>query len=321
MNRALLCWLLVLLPLSGCVVQDAKPLPKISATQAIREIPADERLDVVVHSFDTGIPEDIAGDGPVWAATAAALGRGQLDDGRSSLRLDNDPRPLERLARARAGDAAVDSAVDAGPHLGASVGSPCTTASECGSPTAPACLTELKPLRTLAGVPQEIAELGLDFDEGYCSSVPTCDDDAKNQDETGKDCGGPTCRVEPNGKCPDGDACLTHADCGSNFCSPGKLCAPAGCGNSAKDPNETDLDCGGDGCRATKPCALTQACVIHADCASGSCKSNKCVAASCSDGIKNQSETAIDCGGPTCSAPRNECSTASCEKNGRQRGF
>ena len=55
--------------------------------------------------------EDIAGDGPVGAATAATLGRGELDEGRSSLRLDNDPSPLERLARARAGDAAVDSSL------------------------------------------------------------------------------------------------------------------------------------------------------------------------------------------------------------------
>ena len=55
--------------------------------------------------------EDIVGDGPVWAATAASLGRGELDEGRSSLRLDNDPSPLERLARSRVGDAATDSAL------------------------------------------------------------------------------------------------------------------------------------------------------------------------------------------------------------------
>jgi hypothetical protein len=55
--------------------------------------------------------ESIAGDTAVWAATATALGRGELDDGRSSLRLDNDAGPLERLARARAGDAAVDATV------------------------------------------------------------------------------------------------------------------------------------------------------------------------------------------------------------------
>ena len=55
--------------------------------------------------------EEIVGDGPVWAATAAALGRGELEEGRSSLRLDNDPNPLERLARAQAGDAAVEGAL------------------------------------------------------------------------------------------------------------------------------------------------------------------------------------------------------------------
>jgi hypothetical protein len=56
--------------------------------------------------------ERIAGDGAVWAATATALGREELEDGRSRLRLDNDPNPLERLARARAGDAAVEQALE-----------------------------------------------------------------------------------------------------------------------------------------------------------------------------------------------------------------
>jgi hypothetical protein len=57
--------------------------------------------------------ESVAGDGPAWAATASALGRGTLDEGRSSLRLDSDPAPLERLARAAAGDAKVDAALAA----------------------------------------------------------------------------------------------------------------------------------------------------------------------------------------------------------------
>jgi hypothetical protein len=57
--------------------------------------------------------EDIGGDGAAWAATAAVLGRGALDDARSTLRLDNDPSPLERVARAKAGDAAVDVALAA----------------------------------------------------------------------------------------------------------------------------------------------------------------------------------------------------------------
>jgi hypothetical protein len=57
--------------------------------------------------------EGIGGDGAVWAGTATMLGGGALDDARSSLRLDNDPRPLERLARGAAGDAAVDAALAA----------------------------------------------------------------------------------------------------------------------------------------------------------------------------------------------------------------
>jgi hypothetical protein len=57
--------------------------------------------------------EAISGDGAVWAATAALLGQGRLDDARSSLRLDNDSGPLERLARAHAGDEQVDRALAA----------------------------------------------------------------------------------------------------------------------------------------------------------------------------------------------------------------
>jgi hypothetical protein len=57
--------------------------------------------------------EGISGDGAVWAATAARLGLGELDDARSSLRLDNDAGPLERLARENAGDRPVDSALSA----------------------------------------------------------------------------------------------------------------------------------------------------------------------------------------------------------------
>jgi hypothetical protein len=57
--------------------------------------------------------EAIVGDGAVWAATAATLGRGELEAGRASLRMDNDPGPLERLARTCAGDDGVDTALAA----------------------------------------------------------------------------------------------------------------------------------------------------------------------------------------------------------------
>jgi hypothetical protein len=48
--------------LGGCVVEDTKPQAKVQATQAVSEIPGDERLDVVIHSFDPGIPADLAAD-------------------------------------------------------------------------------------------------------------------------------------------------------------------------------------------------------------------------------------------------------------------
>ena len=53
------------------------------------------------------------GDAAAWAATSALLGRGGLDDARDALRTNRDPMPLERLARAAAGDPAVDDALAA----------------------------------------------------------------------------------------------------------------------------------------------------------------------------------------------------------------
>jgi hypothetical protein len=48
--------------LAGCVVQETRPQARIEPRQAVEFIPADQRLDVVVHTFDPGIPEDIADD-------------------------------------------------------------------------------------------------------------------------------------------------------------------------------------------------------------------------------------------------------------------
>jgi hypothetical protein len=52
-------------------------------------------------------------DGPAWAATAALLGRGNLDDARAALREDADTAPLQAAARAAAGAPAVERALAA----------------------------------------------------------------------------------------------------------------------------------------------------------------------------------------------------------------
>jgi hypothetical protein len=57
--------------------------------------------------------DGVDGDGAAWAATAALLGEDGLADARLELRDRRDPGPLERLARASVGDAAVEAALAA----------------------------------------------------------------------------------------------------------------------------------------------------------------------------------------------------------------
>jgi hypothetical protein len=57
------------------------------------------------------------GDGGAWAATAALLGDGGLEEARDELRLRGDVRSLERIARAAAGDEAVEYALAAHARL------------------------------------------------------------------------------------------------------------------------------------------------------------------------------------------------------------
>jgi hypothetical protein len=52
-----------------------------------------------------------AGDGELWAATAALLGRGALEEARTALRLHSHSARLDAAARAAAGDQAVDAAL------------------------------------------------------------------------------------------------------------------------------------------------------------------------------------------------------------------
>lgn len=75
--------------------------------------------------------------------------------------------------------------------------------------------------------------------------------------------------------------------------------------DGARGQMETDVDCGGPGCREQGAlCATNQACAGDADCMSGVCDQNLalCVGASCRDEVRNGTvndpEPDIDCGGP-----------------------
>jgi hypothetical protein len=57
--------------------------------------------------------DGLDGDGPAWAATAALLGRAELEPARAALRDRSDPEPLAALAREAAGPGPVERALSA----------------------------------------------------------------------------------------------------------------------------------------------------------------------------------------------------------------
>lgn len=100
--------------------------------------------------------------------------------------------------------------------------------------------------------------------------------------------------------------------------TPTTQAAPSTCANGIKDSTETDVDCGGS---CPNKCVTGKICNTNNDCSSSSCSQQTvCItqgtcaapnvtatptptptpAATCTDGIKNQDETDIDCGGTKC---------------------
>jgi hypothetical protein len=110
------------------------------------------------------------------------------------------------------------------------------TAQNCGGPCRPCS-------------PGDTCKVPKDCFDGVCISgicqPPTCTDGARNDNETGVDCGGPTgCPL-----CPAGEGCKAAADCLSKVCWAGK-CQPPKCDDGIQNGDETDWDCGG----ACAPC-------------------------------------------------------------------
>jgi hypothetical protein len=85
----------------------------VARISALRDVAAVADLSELISLCSQVRAENAAGDGPLWAATAALLGRRVLDEARTSLRLHSEPRPLETAARSAAGDDAVDAALAA----------------------------------------------------------------------------------------------------------------------------------------------------------------------------------------------------------------
>jgi hypothetical protein len=147
----------------------------------------------------------------------------------------------------------------------------------------------------------------------------TCQDGIQDGSETGVDCGG-TCTT----KCATGDGCQSDSDCVSQACYVAEnVCVASTCQDGFQDGNETGVDCGGS---CPTECALGQGCKVDGDCASAICNTTlgECVSSTCQDGIKDGSETGVDCGGSCtdkCSVGQgcggdSDCATGDCSCTG-----
>ena len=125
----------------------------------------------------------------------------------------------------------------------------------------------------------------------------------------------------PNGK-PSGDACTDGTQCKSGVCKDA-ACKDATSSDGVRNGDESDVDCGG----ASAPkCDNDKGCFAPDDCKSKNCVANKCAPSTTPgndhDGIQNNDETDVDCGGaaaPKCVNGKKckvggDCASATCGK-------
>jgi hypothetical protein len=93
------------------------------------------------------------------------------------------------------------------------------------------------------------------------------------------------------------------------------------CGDGILSGDESDVDCGGAACEG---CGVGEDCRTGTDCTTGVCEQDGlvCAKATCDDGVKNASETDVDCGGPSCEScdegaacsKGRDCATGVCDE-------
>jgi hypothetical protein len=146
-------------------------------------------------------------------------------------------------------------------------------------------------------------ETGVDCGGPSCAACPTCDDELRNGDESDVDCGGAcSSRCEMNQRCREG------ADCASRVCNEQFVCEPPSCQDRVRNGSETGVDCGG----ACEGCGNGSACQGNDDCTDRRCQEGVCVSAGCTDGLVNGHESDLDCGGSECAPckPGGKCDRA-----------
>jgi hypothetical protein len=144
--------------------------------------------------------------------------------------------------------------------------------------------------------------------------------DAGNGSDAGKDAGPMSCAP----KCAVGDKCGADTDCASGACDADGLCAMDAAHDHKQDKGESDIDCGGNTTDGAPKCTLGKTCVNNADCMNNNCGAAKtCSTPHSQDGIQDDGESDIDCGGnttdgaPLCGVGKmcvldNDCASGAC---------
>jgi hypothetical protein len=158
------------------------------------------------------------------------------------------------------------------------------------------CQGHLAGYRFCRGVETDVRDCGLDLVTAsvvesctFVCSAGACQGECHPDDKRCKT-GTQIPQTCVGGQWQDGTTCAVKCDTTS-----GK-CLAASCLDKSKNGDETDTDCGG----SCGGCDIGFACNGDGDCvapASARCIGLKCAAASCTDGVKNGTETDKDCGG------------------------
>jgi hypothetical protein len=159
---------------------------------------------------------------------------------------------------------------------------------DCGGTKAPAC-SDGKGCAINADCTSTVCRANV-------CQAPTSTDGVRNGDETGTDCGGSTTMAP---KCAPGQGCLTDTDCDKVVCDTfQKKCKDPTHDDGIKNLDETGIDCGGPTATVAR-CATGQGCASSGDCANVLCNAGTlvCDPPTKTDGLKNGTETDIDCGG------------------------
>ncbi|HKO49802.1 MAG TPA: hypothetical protein VJV79_18860 [Polyangiaceae bacterium] len=175
---------------------------------------------------------------------------------------------------------------------------PGANAGSC-QPVVPECQNRVQGHRFCRGTETDVRECGLDLVSAtvvdscmFVCSAGACAGECHSTEKKCKAGGLIPQACSDAGTWQEGTACTYKCD------APTGKCLAAGCGDTAKNGDETDIDCGGScsGCKVGDDCKGDTDCVYPA---SARCINNQCAAASCTDGVKNGTETDTDCGG-TC---------------------